>query len=188
MIPKRFRPAVYSTVALAGLAAAACGGAKAETENGDNSSPTATVKVEPTVKIEPTAIPTEAPKVIKTILDQPVVPVTMQALTTMVNDLYGAHPEAFVNADKSIYPKEYLDNELRMCEIGDPQDAGVPKAIAVDRLGGCACLTRIMFKFYGLHGNEELWRIAVAARSYFVTQYPSRKDDIDSFLRKAGIN
>ena len=53
IIPKKLRPAVYSLVALGGLAAAACGGAKAETENGDiPTQPAATATIE-----APTATP-----------------------------------------------------------------------------------------------------------------------------------
>ena len=59
LIPKRFRPAVYSTVALAGLAAAACGGAGAKTENGDiPTQPAASATVE-APKVEPTKDPSK---------------------------------------------------------------------------------------------------------------------------------
>ena len=190
IIPKKLRPVVYSLVALGSLAAAACGGAGAKTENGDISSPTATAKVEPTVKIEPTAIPTETPRVIKTILDQPVVNVSMSSIREVAESFYATHPGA-INLTTTFspsrpYSKGDLELDLKSCEKGDSPGADA-RTIAAEREGGCINAIKMIYDGYKTQGLEGLWQIALGVRNYFVTQYPERRERFESNLPKLGV-
>ena len=192
------RPAlVFGSIAL--LSAefiAACGGGSAKAGDGvkiDSITPTAAASraanPEPTVVVSKQAV-AEAPKVLKTILDQPVVPVKIETIKQQANSLYSTYPDAngWTTSSGGIFPKQYMDNWIKECELGDPQDAGNAKLIAVDREGSCMGLLRAMADMYKKYGVEDLREIAVAVRSYFITQYPAQKDSFDSKLRSVGIN
>lgn len=199
-IPKKLRPAIYTVVAFGGLAAAACGGKVKGQESTpppfDNTpgvertvvppSPTAA----PTVKVEPTAVPTEAPKALKTILDQPVVKTDMQSIRKLIEPFYGNYGIiTFADEDKL-----FLDRYLNSCEKGDSPGAN-SKEIAAEREAGCFLVIRRIYDVYKsskfVNRGEPvdgLWQIALAVRNYFDTQYPERRDRFESSLRTAGIN
>lgn len=166
-----------------------------------------TTKPEPTKPADPTKVPTQestkeptaaptkepnkepTPVPAKTVLDQPITPSTIDSLRKAVSDLYVASPDDFKEPDGTIYYNpDKLKGSFDVCEKGDPQDAGAPKAIAQDRLGVCAGLVKQMIRFYKLHGDSALWKIAVDTRSYFVTQYPDLKAQFDTFLKQSGVN
>jgi hypothetical protein len=99
-IPKRLRPVVYSTVALAGLAAAACGGtAEGKSTNGTGKSvqsvgieqPTATATAVPPTP-EPTATP--VPLVIPDVTKSKLQAVNFSQVIEEINAAYTARPDA----------------------------------------------------------------------------------------------
>lgn len=182
--------------------AAACSGGKGEVPQTPAVTPLPTPTPEATVRPQPspeatptpterptptpTATPEATPFVPKTILDQPVTPVTIEEMRTILNDLYNSSPKAFTQRDGSIYPKQNLDAALNICEKGDPNSPEL--RIDQQRATGCQGIVRLMNAFYQQNRVDELWQIAVAARNYYIGQYPRLQPSFDAFLRQAGVN
>lgn len=148
---------------------------------------TAAIPLATVTPVRPTevpATPTRKPIELKTILDQPITPVTIEQLREEALTAYDANPQAFIDGG-SVYPRRNLERMLNYCETGNPN---IPEVrIENNRLVECAGVVRQMMALYRQNGDSVLIQIVVDSRSYFVGQYPKLATQFDDFLTKAGV-
>jgi len=161
------------------------------TVSGDGGSKGGNVTVVPTEVPKPTATSTKeaTPVQAKSVLEQPVTPVTIDTLKSEVDSFFQAHPEAstWKYTNGSVVSKTVLDRFLNLCQNGDSSSAGQANLIRSDRVAGCTGLVSLFDDLYIQHGQEELFGIATKARSYIIGAYPADQARIDANLSALGI-
>ncbi|MEK7558744.1 MAG: hypothetical protein AAB521_00390 [Patescibacteria group bacterium] len=195
---------VAGTLTIAG-GAIACGGGNAEGPTPDDiKSPTPIARLtdspmpsqtdpritpSPTLAptLEPTLAPTPEPTSVaiefspESIFNQPITPADINTIKSFANAFYEAHPEAndMKLVDGSIFPKEYLDNNLNNCEHGDLSD---PSLVDVLREAGCLFVVSNMYNLYAENEIQEFFQIARDVRNYFISNYPEKQEKFDLAL------